>query len=94
MGVGQYTYFSSILSIGTPLTTTLDFSHGIPNAIVNLQSMNPDGTWTTVYTDTTQNTNVGLFMKKPTPEAAGVYTYRATHDGDSQYASAVSTQLH
>jgi hypothetical protein len=34
--------------------------------------------------------SIGMFAVKLTPEAAGVYTYRVTFDGDDQYAPAVS----
>ncbi len=105
MGVGQYTYLDGVLASVTPPTSSQDFSHGIPNATVNIQSLNSDGkTWTTVATKTTWSTippsiynpelNVmGEFMVKLTPTAAGVYTYRVTYDGDSQYAPAVSNVI-
>ena len=49
MGVGQYTYLRGVLSHGVIPTSSDDCSHGIPNAMINIQSINSDGqTWTTV----------------------------------------------
>ena len=97
MGVGKNVSVDSILSYGTPATSWQDTSHGIPNAIINIQNMNSDGqTWSTIDTSITQSsssTNVGSFTVKLTPKVAGVYTFRVTYDGDSQYAPAVSDVL-
>ncbi len=98
MGVGQYTYLYGVLSVGTPPTSSNDYSHGIGNARVNIQSMNSDGkTWSTVATHITSADAsvpgmplVGFFSAKLTPNGAGVYTYRVTYDGESQYAPTVS----
>ena len=105
MGLGNSIYFNGVLASDTPPTSAVDHSHGIPNATVNVQSLNTDGeTWTTVATKTTWSTippseyspelNVmGEFMAKITPSAAGVYTFRVTFDGDSQYAPSVSNVI-
>ena len=98
MAVGQSTYLYGVLSSGTPPTSAYDTSHGIPNATINIQSMSSDGkTWTTVHaertlpdTSQTGNNYSGRFIMTLTPVVAGVYTYRVTYDGDSQYAPAVS----
>ena len=51
IGVGQSVDLRGVLSSGTP-PTSFDSSHGIPDATVNIQSMNSDGrTWTTVATE-------------------------------------------
>jgi len=97
LGVGQWIYFSGVLSPGTPPTSSFDTSHGIPNMTVNIESMNSDGkTWSTVATRITDSNSgpgpslLGMFSAKLTPNAAGVYTYQVTYDGNSQYAHAVS----
>jgi hypothetical protein len=98
MGVGQSVYLCGVLSYDTPAASSMDVSHGIPNATVYIQSMNSDGkTWITVATqriseDTSQlGINfLGTFIVTLTPKVAGVYTYRVTYDGDSQYAPSVS----
>ncbi|HXY88036.1 MAG TPA: Ig-like domain-containing protein [Candidatus Acidoferrales bacterium] len=62
-----------------------------PNATINLQSMNADGeTWSTVAT---QIADGRLFTMTLPPSAAGVYKYRVTFDGDSQYVPAVSNTV-
>ena len=95
MGVGQYVDLRGILSSGTPPASPYDYSHGIANATVNIQSMNSDGkTWTTVDTKRTNLPNdypgAGTFILILTPKDVGAYTYRVTYDGDSQYAPSVS----
>ena len=101
-GVGQSVSLGGVLSYGKPPTSSIDSSHGIPDATLNIQSLNPDGrTWRTVATTITDHftgnsplgpllPTVGWFAVKLTPEAAGVYIYRVTYDGDSQYTPAVS----
>jgi hypothetical protein len=93
IGVGQSIYLGGILD----LSPTFSPGHGIPNATVNIQSMNPDGkTWSTVATRITEAVDQqghgmnGFFVVVLTPVVAGVYTYRVTYDGDSQFAPAVS----
>jgi hypothetical protein len=98
MAVNQSTYLYGVLSAGTPPTSANDTSHGIPNATINVQSMNSDGkTWITVYSEKTLPDTgqtgynySGRFIMTLTPVVAGVYTYRVTYDGDSQYSPAVS----
>ena len=88
---------------GTPPDSSNYYSHGIQGATVNIQSLNSDGqTWITVATEiaiesvsqhkitTKEDSFAGFFTVTLTPEAAGVYTYGMTCDGDSQYAPAVS----
>jgi hypothetical protein len=111
--VGQSVYLQGVLSSGTPPASWRDSSHGIPNATVNVQCINPYGNastvniqnmfsdeneWTTVYTVRTNLANTypvkaGTFILILTPEVVGVYTYRVTYDGDSQYAPAVSNNV-
>ena len=104
IGVGQSVYLRGVLSYGTPPNSSHDTSHGIPDKTVNIQSLNSDGqTWTTVATkstlpDTSQYFGIlpqtsGTFIVKLTPTVAGVYTYRVTCDGSSQYAPAVSNAV-
>lgn len=86
MEVGQNASLDGVLSYGTPPTSWLDTSHGIQNATINIQSMNPDGkTWSTVATKSTIDADpdnpfpmstVRMFAATLTPEATGVYTYR------------------
>ena len=102
IGIGQNTYLAGALSSGAPSTSLTDLLHGIANATVNIQSMNSNGGWTTVATRITDADSTSLdvqslsfsisgeFSAKLTPAVAGVYTYRVTYDGDSQYAPAVS----
>ncbi|MGB8310543.1 MAG: hypothetical protein WCE81_01610 [Halobacteriota archaeon] len=97
VGVGQSVQTSGILSHDTPPTSLNDYSHGLPDATVNTQ-LNYGGTWTTVATETTWAANygggagmTGVFFVTLTPGAAGVYTYRATYDGNSQYAPTISS---
>ena len=95
MGVGQYVYLKGVLS------STANFSQGIPNETINTQQLNSDGkTWATVYTETTMpdTSNIGTqlmgtFIEKLTPQAAGVYTYRMTFNGDDQHEPAVSNTV-
>ena len=106
IGVGQSVYLNGELSYDIPPTDSWDYSHGIANKTVNIQSMNPDGqTWTTVATRTTLPddpqtgitgkvyNSLGRVVLKLTPMAAGVYTYRVTYDGDNQYNPAISNTV-
>ena len=96
MGVGQSIYLTGVLSSGTPLgppSPTLDYSHGIPNAMVYIQCMNSDGkTWHNACSEKTLSGDkaVGVFKIPLTPQVAGVYTYQVAYDGSSHYAPAVS----
>jgi hypothetical protein len=98
IGVNQSIYLYGVLSAGTPPASANDASHGIPNATINVQSMNSDTkTWVTVYsertlpdTSETGYNYSGRFITTLTPVVAGVYSYRVTYDGDSQFAPAVS----
>jgi hypothetical protein len=93
IGVDQPVYLGGILDV----SPTFSPGRGIPNATVNIQSLNPDGkTWSTVATRITEAVDQqghgmnGFFVVVLTPVVAGVYTYRVTYDGDSQYAPSVS----
>ena len=94
--VGWSVYLHGVLSADTPPVSWRDSSHGIPNATINIQYLNPvDNTWITINTTSTNPPNkyptgAGTFTVILTPETAGTSTYRATYDGDSQYASAIS----
>ena len=103
IGVGQHFVTGGVLSYGTPPASSDDCSHGIERATVNIHSLNSDGqTWTTVATEITiesvnqhkittkEDSFAGFFTVTLTPEAAGVYHYRMTYNGNSQYAPAVS----
>jgi len=96
MGVGQSVSIWCLLSHGTPPTASFDISHGIANATVSIQSLNSNGkTWTTVAIRTTgfscpPTDTTGEFFVTMTPSAAGVYTYRVTCGGDSQYIPTIS----
>jgi len=96
LGVGQSVSVFGVLSSDSPATAPSDYSHGISNATVNIQTMIDDKTWNTVATkitqwkDPNQLLSPGAFMMTLTPNVAGVYTYRVTYDGDGQYAPAVS----
>ena len=85
MGVGQYTYLYGILA-DTPPANLADYSHGLANKTVNIQTLSSDGkTWSTVYTyyhTLCQPDDMGAFMVKLAPTATGVYTYRVTFDSD------------
>ena len=102
VGVGQSVPLGGVLSYGEPPTSSVGSSHGIANATLNIQSLNLDGrTWITVAVTASETgldnpilvSTLGWFAVKLTPMAAGVYTYRLTYDGDSQYAPAVSDVL-
>jgi hypothetical protein len=74
------------LRSGTPQTPNL-----IGGATVNIQKFTNE-TWTTFNTTTTIATGdyKGYFIVPITPSSTGVFSYRATYDGDSQYAATVS----
>ncbi len=94
-GVGQNVYILGAITSGIPPATSSEVpSNGI-NATVNVQSLNSDGkTWTTLATHNTEfYPMVGFISVKLIPEATGVYTYRLTYDGDSQYSPAISNAV-
>jgi len=95
MRINQHVDILGVLSYGTPPTSSMDSSHGIPDATVNIQSLNSDGqTWTTVATESTVSRELGAagsFLVTITPKVVGVYTYRVTYDGNSQYAPTISS---
>jgi hypothetical protein len=94
--VGQSVNLYGILTTDAPPTNFSldlpDHSHGIPNAGVFVNSVNSDGLPMPVAFRVTssQPDYKGMIMVKLTPEAAGVYNYQITYDGNDQYASAVS----
>jgi hypothetical protein len=66
----------------------------------HIREMNSAGTWSTVATNITSDvvylpglSDVGYFRNTVTRSATGVYTFRVTYDGDSQYAPAVSNTV-
>jgi len=64
---------------------------GVSGAIIHTQYLEANGQWTTLGTHTTDSNGnfAGIFIMY----ATGVYTYRVTYDGDSQYASSVSNEV-
>jgi hypothetical protein len=63
----------------------------IGGAKVNTQLMKTNGTWTTISTTTTETGQYkGMFAAPITPTSTGAFSYRATYNGDSQYAPTVS----
>ena len=82
--VGQTVDVVGVLVSGT---LTPNFIGG---AKVNIQLMT-NGTWTTLGATTTETGQYkGMFAAPITPSFTGVFSYRATYDGDSQYAPSVS----
>ena len=75
---------------GILVSGTASAPNPIGGAKINIQKMQ-SGTWATVYTATTiTGENKGIYAVTYTPHAAGTFSFRATYDGDSQYAPAVS----
>lgn len=74
------------LASGTPQTRNF-----IGGATVNIQKWINE-TWATIDTTTTIATGdyKGYFSVPITPSSIGVFSYRVTYDGDSQYASVAS----
>ena len=66
--------------------------HWIEGATINIQRLNYDGTaWYTIGSRTTQTGKyAGFFAATNDSANPGPYIYRATYDGDSQYAPAIS----
>ncbi len=63
----------------------------IENARATLQQLSANGTWIPIGTATTETGEYkGRFVVSLTPRAAGFNIYRATYDGDSQFAPSVS----
>jgi hypothetical protein len=63
----------------------------IENARVTIQQLSANGTWIPIGTATTETGELkGTFVMLLTPRAAGFNIYRATYDGDSQFAHSVS----
>jgi hypothetical protein len=56
------------------------------------QLQNPDGTWTTVFTATTESggSNNGGFIVRWIPNTTGVFNFRRYYDGGDMYAPCVS----
>ena len=85
IGVGQNALLEGVLSFDTPPTSTSDSSHGIPDATIKIQSLNPSGnSWSTVTTTSTGDdpgigngilSTVGWFSVTLTPAVAVIYTY-------------------
>ena len=67
--------------------------HYIGGATITIQQLNYNGTeWNKLGTLQTSSTgkDVGIFTGSVTPRDQGYHIYRATYDGDSNYAPAVS----
>jgi hypothetical protein len=63
----------------------------IENARVTIQQLSANGTWIPIGTATTEADEYkGGFVVSLTPRAAGFNIYRATYDGDVQFAPSVS----
>jgi hypothetical protein len=77
--------------IGGLASSPIQTQNFIGGATVNIQKW-VNETWTTVDTTTTTAAGdyKGWFKVPITPSSTGVFSYRATYDGDSQYAPTVS----
>jgi len=77
---------------GLATSTSSGGINGIEGATINIQRLDTyDGTWYTRGTLTTMSGNFsGFFIVHITPKEPGTYIYRATFDGDINYAPAVS----
>jgi len=83
----------SVDFIGLLATGTQSSLHPIGGATVNIQEMNTNGTaWHNLGTLQTSSTGkeAGFFAGSYTPKSKGYHILRATYDGDSSYAPAVS----
>jgi len=83
----------SVEFIGLLATGTQSALHPIEGATVNIQQLNTNGTtWHTLGTVQTSSTGkeAGFFEGSYTPKSKGYHILRATYDGDSNYAPAVS----
>ena len=70
-----------------------DTIHYIGGATITLQQLSTNGTaWNTIGTVQTLSTGneTGFFGERITPKSSEYYILRATYDGDSNYAPAVS----
>lgn len=90
--VGESADLSYVLSCGIPPTSTMDYSHGLRNAMVYVQRLNYDGaTWTTVATEFSP---YGGLHVKLTPNVAGDYIYQIIYYGSGvYYTPAVSNKV-
>lgn len=80
----------SVIFCGGLWSGTASAPNYIGAAKINIQQME-SGTWTTVYTTKTgPGEHAGIFAVQLKSTSAGVLSFRATYDGDSQYAPAVS----
>jgi hypothetical protein len=82
----------SVDVVGGLATGTPSALHGIEGATINIQRLNYNGTtWYNLGTLTTlTGKDAGLFGASITPKEPGPHIYRATYDGDSRYAPAIS----
>ena len=83
----------SVEFIGLLATGTQRALHPIEGATVNIQQLNTSGTaWHTLGTVRTSSTGkeAGFFTGSYYPKIKGYRILRATYDGDSNYAPAVS----
>ncbi len=76
--------------VGGLVSGTSSAPNYIGGAKVNIQQL-ISGTWTTLGTATTETgQHKGFFIETITPTSSGVFSFKATYDGDSQYAPTVS----
>ena len=83
----------SVEFIGLLATGTQSALHPIEGATVNIQQLNTNGSaWHTLGTVLTSSTGkeAGFFTGSYCPKIKGYHILRATYDGDSNYAPAVS----
>jgi hypothetical protein len=85
--INEPVYLLGVLASGTQSAPNY-----IGNARVTIQQLSANGTWLPIGTATTEKDGEykGKFVVSLTPRVAGVSVYRATYDGDSQFASSVS----
>ena len=78
--------------LGALASGTQSAPNYIENARVTIQQLSANGTWIPIGTATTERDGEykGKFVVSLTPRVAGFNTYRATYDGDSQFAPSVS----
>jgi len=84
--VGQKILVGGILESGTDNPTP------IGGATVKLQLSNDDSTWSDLKSTTTDSSSkyLGIFLAVLTPPSAGQFYFRASFDGNTQYAPCMS----
>ena len=85
---------TSVNIYGQLATVTNGRINGIEGATVKIQHINYDGTSLTERTVTTMSgVFSGCFSASITPKDPGIYVCRATFDGDSNHAPAMSDEV-